>query len=153
MATQYSKATGFHTTGISRSKDIEEVARKLGADMVANNGGMLKQSDGGGADIVPVTNNSYKVATEALRGLGPNGRMILMGISAEPLVVTSRIIGNCCRIIGSMQNGQEYLYEALDYVAKGKVKVIAETYSLDDIAQAYQKVASGNVRFRAVIRN
>ena len=68
--------------------------------MVANDGGMLKQSDGGGADIVPVTNNSYKVATEALRGLRPNGRMILMDISAEPLVVTSRIIGNCCRIIG-----------------------------------------------------
>jgi len=153
LANQYSKATGFHTTGISRSKDIEEVARKLGADMVANNGGMLKQSDGGGADIILVTNNSYKVATEALRGLEPNGRMILMGISAEPLVVTSRIIENRCRIIGSMQNGQEYLYEALDYVAKGKVKVIAETYSLDDIAQAYQRVASGNVRFREVIRN
>ena len=152
MAIQYSKATGFHTTGITRSKDIE-VARKLGADMVANNGEMLKQSDGGGADIILVTNNSYKAATEALRGLSPDGRMVLMGISAEPLVVTSEIIGNRCRIIGWMQNGQEYLYEALDYVAKGKVIVIAETYSLDDIAQAYQKVASGNVRFRAVIRN
>jgi alcohol dehydrogenase len=153
LVIQYSKAAGFHTTGITRSKDIEEVARKLGADMVANNGGMLKQSDGGGADIILVTNNSYKVATEALRGLRPNGRMILMGISAEPLVVTSRIIENRCRIIGSMQNGQEYLYEALDYVAKGKVKVIAETYSLDDIVQAYQRVASGNARFREVIRN
>jgi alcohol dehydrogenase len=37
-------------------------------------------------------------------------------------------------------------------VAKGKVKVIAETFSLDDIAQAYEKVASGDVRFRAVIK-
>ena len=125
LAIQYSKATGFHTTGITRSKDIE-VARKLGADMVANNGEMLKQSDCGGADIILVTNDSYKAPTEALRGLRPDGRMVLMGISAEPLVVTSEIIGNRCRIIGSMQNGQEYLYEALDYVAKGKVKVIAE---------------------------
>jgi D-arabinose 1-dehydrogenase-like Zn-dependent alcohol dehydrogenase len=48
LAIQYSKATGFHTTGITRSKDIEGVARKLEADMVANNGEMLKQSDGGG---------------------------------------------------------------------------------------------------------
>jgi D-arabinose 1-dehydrogenase-like Zn-dependent alcohol dehydrogenase len=38
-------------------------------------------------------------------------------------------------------------------VAKGKVKIIAETFSLDDIAQAYEKVASGDVRFRAVIKN
>jgi len=28
------------------------------------------------------------------------------------------------KIIGSQQNGPEYLYEALDYVAKGKVKVM-----------------------------
>ncbi len=40
-----------------------------------------------------------------------------------------------------------------DFVVKGKVKVIAETYSLDDIADAYEKVASGNVRFRALIKN
>lgn len=88
---------------------------------------MLKQSDGWGADIILVTSNSYKVATEALRGLSPDGRMVLMGIST----VTSEIVGNRCRIIGSMQNAQEYLY---DYVANGKVKVIA-VYSLDDIAK------------------
>jgi D-arabinose 1-dehydrogenase-like Zn-dependent alcohol dehydrogenase len=33
-------------------------------------------------------------------------------------------------------------------VAKGKVKVMAETFPLDD---AYEKVANGKVRFRAVI--
>jgi alcohol dehydrogenase len=67
--------------------------------------------------------------------------MVVMGISSEPLVVTSEIIHNRSRIIGSQQNDQEYLYEALDYVAKGKVKVIAETYSLHDIARAYENVA------------
>jgi D-arabinose 1-dehydrogenase-like Zn-dependent alcohol dehydrogenase len=40
----------------------------------------------------------------------------------------------------------------LDYVAKDKVKVIAETYTLQDIVRAYQNVAAGNVRFRAVIK-
>jgi D-arabinose 1-dehydrogenase-like Zn-dependent alcohol dehydrogenase len=42
-------------------------------------------------------------------------------------------------------------FEALDYVAKGKVKVMAETFPLDDIAGAYEKVANGKVRFHAVI--
>ena len=74
-----------------------------------------------------------------------------MGFSTEPLIVTSEIMGNRSRIIGSTQNSQEYLYEALDCVTKGKVKVIAETYPLDDIARAYENVAVGNVRFRAVI--
>jgi alcohol dehydrogenase len=36
-------------------------------------------------------------------------------------------------------------------VAKGKVKVMTETFPLEDISQAYDKVANGQVRFRAVI--
>jgi D-arabinose 1-dehydrogenase-like Zn-dependent alcohol dehydrogenase len=77
---------------------------------------------------------------------------MLMGVSEEPLIVTSEIIGNHNRIIGTTQSNQEYLYEALDYVAKGKVKVIEEIYSLHDIGRAYENVAAGNVRFRAVIK-
>jgi len=57
------------------------------------------------------------------------------------------------KIVGSQQNGREYLYEALDYVAKGKVKVIAETYPLAEVNRAYDRVAEGKVRFRAVIVN
>jgi len=57
------------------------------------------------------------------------------------------------RVLGSQQNGPEYLYEALDYAAKGKVKVMAETYKLNEIDRAYERVANGQVRFRAVITN
>jgi dehydrogenase len=57
------------------------------------------------------------------------------------------------RVLGSQQNGPEYLYEALDYAARGKVKVMAETYKLDEIDRAYERVANGQVRFRAVITN
>jgi alcohol dehydrogenase len=152
LAIQYSKAAGFHTTAITHSKDKEELASKLGADVVVDSGDALKQS--GGSDIILVTNNSYKTVEDALKGLRPDGRLILIGFSGEPLVITSaEIIVNRWRILGSTQNGQEYLYKALDFVAKGKVKVIAETFSLDNIAEAYEKVASGNVRFRAVIEN
>jgi D-arabinose 1-dehydrogenase-like Zn-dependent alcohol dehydrogenase len=52
-----------------------------------------------------------------------------------------------------MQNGRKYLYEALDFVAKGKVKVMTETYRLDEIHRAYERVEKGQVRFRAVIVN
>jgi len=76
-----------------------------------------------------------------------------MGVSTEPLILTTAdLILKRARIIGSQQNGSEYLYEALDYVAKGKVKPIIETFPLNAIAEAYDKVASGKVRFRAVIK-
>jgi D-arabinose 1-dehydrogenase-like Zn-dependent alcohol dehydrogenase len=43
------------------------------------------------------------------------------------------------------------LYEALDFVAKGKVKTIVETYPLAEAAKAYQRVVDGKARFRAVL--
>jgi alcohol dehydrogenase len=36
-------------------------------------------------------------------------------------------------------------------VAKGKVRVVTETYPLQDIARAYDRVKAGQVRYRAVI--
>jgi D-arabinose 1-dehydrogenase-like Zn-dependent alcohol dehydrogenase len=55
------------------------------------------------------------------------------------------------KIIGSQQNGAEYLYEALDYVAQGKVKSIIESYPLLEAAKAYEHIAEGRTRFRAVL--
>jgi hypothetical protein len=55
------------------------------------------------------------------------------------------------RVLGSQQNSREYLYEALQIAATGKIKVMTETYSLDEIAKAYERVENGQVRFRAVV--
>ena len=152
LGIQYSKAAGFHTIAITHSKDKEELAYKLGADQVVSNGKDLKLN--GGADVILVTSNSYKPAIEAFQGLRPEGRWILMGMSNEKLTIDPfSLFLNRHQIIGSQQNSSEYLYEALDFVAKGKVKVMTETFSLDNIDEAYDKVANGKVRFRAVIRN
>jgi dehydrogenase len=43
------------------------------------------------------------------------------------------------------------LYEALALAATGKVRVVTETYSLDQIRSAYERVERGQVRFRAVV--
>ncbi len=109
MTIQYSKAAGFHTIAITHSKDKEEMASKLGADSVVNNGDTLKQDGSiggngsstggnGGADILLVTNNSYKAVADAMKGLRSDGRVVLMGFSGEPLVITSEIIVNRWRI-------------------------------------------------------
>jgi len=81
----------------------------------------------------------------------PDGRVILMGVGQETLNYLPELMFKRVRLIGSTQNGTEYLYEALDYAAQGRVKVMAEVYKLDEIARAYERVANGQVRFRAVI--
>jgi len=152
LAIQYAKAAGFETIAISHSPDKEKMIRDLGADEVVTNGEQLQKI--GGADIILATANSYKPAAAAMQGLRPDGRLVAIGVSDEPFEVNvGPLILQRQRIIGSTQNDVEYLYEALDYVAKGKVRVITETYSLDEINRAYERVENGDVRFRAVITN
>jgi alcohol dehydrogenase len=151
LGVQYSKACGFETIAITHSNDKEELCYKLGADLVVKNAEELQKN--GGADVILATSNSSQAASEAISGLRPDGRMMIIGFENKPIEVPPTILMNRARIMGSQQNSREYLYEALDYVAKGKVKVITETYSLDDIVQAYDRVAAGKVRFRAVIKN
>jgi alcohol dehydrogenase len=86
-----------------------------------------------------------------MKGMRPDGRVILMGVSSDPLPYPRDLMFKRVRLMGSSQNGREYLYEALDYAAKGKVKVMEETFELEDVARAYDLVANGKVRFRAVI--
>ncbi len=83
----------------------------------------------GGADIILSTSNSTKSMIDSIQGLRPDGRLVTMGVDAEPLSVSLfDLLVRRLRIIGSQQNGPEYLYEALDFVAQGKVKTIVETY-------------------------
>ena len=152
LAVQYAKAAGFPTIAISRSPDKDKFVRELGADEIVRGGkGLL---DAGGADVILGTSNSNDAMTDSVQGLRPDGRLVLMGFEAKPLVFSpGDFIMKRMRVLGSQQNGTEYLYEALDYVAKGKVRVIEETYKLDDITRAYGRVAEGKVRFRAVVVN
>jgi alcohol dehydrogenase len=167
LGIQYSKAAGFETIAVTHSKDKEELAYKLGADSVVADGDALLKEKGqhgdsspdgnsgeeGGVDVILATSNSYKATADAIKGLRPDGRVILMGVSStETLTVSPEILFKRARIIGSTQNDREHLYEALDYVAKGKVKVMTETFPLEEISNAYDKVADGNVRFKAVIK-
>jgi len=149
LALQYSKASGFDTIAVTQSKDKEKMIREMGADEVVANGEKLMAA--GGADVLLATSNSWVATADAARGMRPYGRIILMGVGPEPMNYTPELMFKRVALIGSSQNGPEYLYEALDYAAKGKVKVIAETYKLDDIGKAYDRVADGKVRFRAVI--
>ncbi len=150
LAVQYAKAAGFETLAISHSPDKDKMIRGLGADEIVRDGKSL--TGAGGADIILSTSNSTKAMVDSMQGLRPDGRFVVMGADAEPLSLSLMdFIEKRIRVIGSSQNGPEYLYEALDYVAQGKVKPIVETYPLVEAPKAYERVAAGKARFRAVL--
>ncbi len=151
LAIQYAKAAGFTTVALSRSPDKDKFIRELGADEIVRNGKGL--ADMGGVDIVLGTSNSNDAMVDSIQGLRPDGKFVLMGFDAKPLALSAGdLIMKRIRVIGSQQNHREHLYEALAHAASGKVKTIAETYKLDDINKAYERVVEGKVRFRAVIQ-
>jgi alcohol dehydrogenase len=150
LAVQYAKAAGFETIAISHSPDKDKLIRDLGANEIVRDGKSLAAA--GGADVILSTSNSTKSMVDSIQGLRPDGRLVTMGADAEPLSISLMdLITKRIRIIGSQQNGPEYLYEALDFVAQGKVKTIVETYPLAEAAKAYQRVVDGKARFRAVL--
>lgn len=150
LAVQYAKAAGFTTIALSRSPDKDTFVRQMGADEVVRDGKGLAAA--GGADVILGTSNSMDAMADSIQGLRPDGRFVLMGFEAKPLMVSpADLIMKRIRVIGSQQNGPEYLHEALELVAAGKVRVMVETYRLDQITQAYERVAEGKVRFRAVV--
>ena len=150
LAVQYAKAAGFQTIAISHSPDKDRLIRELGADEIVRDGAGLAAA--GGADIVLGTSNSMEAMADSIAGLRPDGRLVLMGAEAKPLTVSPfDLLMKRIKIIGSQQNGREYLHEALALAASGKVRVVTETYRLDEIGKAYERVEKGQVRFRAVV--
>lgn len=155
LALQFSRACGFETIAITSAADKHDLARQLGADVVVGNGAELHEA--GGADVVLATGSSYRAASDAIRGLRVNGRLVLAGIDAtdgfdlapDP---SKPFFAQRHRIIGATHGGAAELREALDVVATGRVRPVVETYEPEQIATAVARLAGGAVRFRAVVR-
>ncbi|WP_260430310.1 MULTISPECIES: zinc-binding dehydrogenase [unclassified Burkholderia] len=129
-----------------------DLARQLGTDQVVGRGTELR--DLGGTDVLLVTTNDFRSAEEAMTGVRPDGRVVLCGIDfTRPFSISSQgkpfhMLHQ--RIVGSTHAGLHHLSEVLELVAKGKVKPIVEAFTLDGATNAYDRLASGKMRFRGV---
>lgn len=152
LAIQFASACGLEVIAVTRSQDKHEVARKLGASAVVTDGEQLRAA--GGADVILMTCPSHEVASQALQGLRPGGRIVLAGIDfAAPFTIPAGLPFFALRqqVLGATHLGLQYLSEALDLVASGKVRPMIEIFDKEDVAAAVDKTSAGQVRFRAVV--
>lgn len=153
LALQYSKACGYETIAVTHSPDKHDLARQLGADLVVADGAELQAA--GGADVLLLTSNSYDSGRDAFKGLRHNGRTVLAGLDpfSDFTIPTEPrpFFAQRQKFIGATHNGLNYLTEALDLAASGKVTAMIETFPKERITEAVAKVTAGDVRFRAVI--
>ncbi|SFF39011.1 alcohol dehydrogenase [Actinacidiphila alni] len=152
VALQLAKASGFETVAVTHSPDKHDLAVELGADHVVAGGKELH--DLGGADVLLITTNAFEAAEEAMAGLRPSGRVVLSGLDfTRPFSISSEGVPFHMmrqKVIGSTHGGRHYLSEVVDLAGRGKVKPIVETFSLDQAAEAYDRLSSGRMRFRGV---
>jgi len=150
LAIQYAKAAGYHVTAVTHSPDKADLARDLGADEVVSDGAGLKAA--GGADLIMHTSSNHASVASAIEGLRPWGKVVMMGIATDEFTLPALpLVSHSYQIIGSAHNGFEYLVEALDFVARGEVTPIIELFPKERVAEAYDRVANGDVRFKAVV--
>ena len=154
LGVQFAAKMGFHTVAIARGTDKEPLARKLGAhaylDSAANDPAQgLKKL--GGARAILATVTSAEAMGAVLGGLGPNGVLMVVGAAGElPVQLTSLLFGQTS-IKGWYSGTSADSEDTMAFSALTGVRSMNEVFPLERASEAYERMMSGKVRFRAVL--
>ncbi|MDB4998124.1 MAG: Alcohol dehydrogenase GroES domain protein [Myxococcaceae bacterium] len=155
LAVQYAARMGFSTVAIARDRDIEPLARELGASHFID----AKTSDAaaeltklGGAKVILGTAPSGKAMSALLTGLAPGGRLVVIGASAELIEASpTLLIFNDLSISGWYSGTAIDSEDTLRFSKQTGVHSMNEVFPLERAADAYQRMMSGKARFRDVL--
>src|SRR5262252_2354979 len=155
LGIQFAHKFGYRVAAIGRGTDTAALARKLGAsvyiDSAATNAAAELQKLGG-ARVILATAPSGKAMSSLIDGLGANGRMMVIGASADPIEVTpvQLIFGN--RSLQGWASGTPPDSEdTLRFAELTGVRPMIEKYPLVKAGEAYARMMSGKAQFRVVL--
>jgi D-arabinose 1-dehydrogenase-like Zn-dependent alcohol dehydrogenase len=154
LGVQYAAKMGYHTVGIARGRDKEDLARKLGAsayiDSQAQDPAAALQKLGG-ARIILATATSGDAMSAVLGGLAVNGTLLVLG-AAHAMQVNPVFLLSGCRSVKGWYSGTSIdSEETLAFSARSGVRSMNETFPLERAAEAYDRMMSGKARFRVVL--
>ena len=155
LAVQYARKMGFEVVAIARGGDKVELAKKLGAhhyiDSAATDPAKALQALGG-AQLVLVTASGGKPTAETFKGLRRTGASIVLGVGPGPIEVLDMdlIFGNR-KLQGALTGNPACGDTTLKFSALSGVSAIIEKVPLEQAAAAYEKMKSGEARFRMVL--
>lgn len=155
LAVQFASKMGFNTVAIARGRDKEELARSFGAahyidSRTADVAQELQRL--GGAQVVLSTVTAADAMEPALNGLAIDGELRVVGASSTPLPVNTAgmIFGR--QAIKAWPSGTCVDSEdAMRFSVQTGVRATIETMPLDRAQDAYDRMLSGEARFRIVI--
>jgi len=155
LGIQFANKFGYRTVAIGRGPENAGRAKKLGAveyiDSKATNGAQaLKKM--GGARVILATAPSSKAMSELIDGLGPNGTLIVVGATMEPIEVTPvQLIFGRHNIKGWSAGIPTDSEDTLRFSEMTGVRPMIEKYPLAKAAEGYARMMSGKAEFRVVL--
>jgi D-arabinose 1-dehydrogenase-like Zn-dependent alcohol dehydrogenase len=157
LGVQFAAKMGFETVAIARGPDKADFARQLGAhhyidSLTADVAGRLQELGGARVVLSTVTNAEAMGAT--LGGLGPRGQLVVLGVDMAPIAVPPVVlIGQTRSVAGHPSGTSKDSEDTLRFAALTGVRPMIETMPLADAPQAWERMLSGQARFRVVLVN
>jgi D-arabinose 1-dehydrogenase-like Zn-dependent alcohol dehydrogenase len=155
LGIQFANKFGYKVAAVGRGSENEALAKKLGAsvyiDSKSTNAAEALQKLGG-AQVILATAPSSKATSEIFDGLGPNGKLMVIGVAFDPIGVTPVQLVTGSRTIQGWASGTSADEEdTLRFAELTGVRPMIETYPLEKAGEAYARMMSGKAQFRAVL--
>ena len=155
LGVQYAAKMGFRTAAIARGTDKEPLARELGANYYIDSRSTdpaEELSKLGGASVVLATVTHGPAMAATLGGLAPRGRLMVLGAAEAPIEAPPLALIMGRRAIEGWYSGTSIDAEdTLTFSAQAGVHSMNETYPLERAEEAYDRMVSGEARFRVVL--
>ncbi len=155
MGVQFASKMGFRTVAIARGGDKAPLARKLGAQHYIDSqatDAAAELTRMGGARVILATVTSGKAMSAVLGGLAVGGKLVIVGVPADPLEVP--VFGLMMArqsIVGWPSGSSIDSQDTLAFSALSGVRPMTEVFPLERAAEGYEQMMSGQARFRVVL--
>jgi len=155
LGVQFANKFGYNVVAIGRGSENAVLAKKLGAhvyiDSQATDAAEELQKLGGARVIIATAPNS-KAMSALVNGLGPNGKLVVVGAAPDPIEVTpSQLIFGSKTIQGWAAGTPAASEDTLNFCVLTGVRPMIETYPLERTADAYARMLTGKAEFRVVL--
>ncbi|MGW3248520.1 alcohol dehydrogenase [Streptomyces sp. NPDC001070] len=155
LGLQYAARLGYRVAAIARGREKEKLAVELGAshyiDSSAEDPAAALQKLGG-ADAVIATAASGASMTPLVPGLAPRGKLVVVGVAPDPVsVTTADLVLGSRTVTGSLTGHSIENEDNLEFSNRFGIRPMVETMSLEQAPEAYERMMSGEARFRVVL--
>lgn len=155
LGVQYAAKMGFRTVAIARGQDKEALVKELGATHYIDSKAVDPAealTKLGGAKVVLATVIQGDAMAATIGGLGPRGRLMVLGAANDTINVPPMALIMGQRSVEGWYSGTSIdAQDTLQFSTLSGVHSMNEIYRLDQAAEAYDRMMSGKARFRVVL--